>query len=450
MALLQVLQGHFAAAGDGHVHVQGHGGMEFGIEDFHVQLKVQAHAAGVQIGGTDLAVIAVHGQKLGVGKGRRLEPHAHARFQQDGQQAEAGPVDEGQVVLAGQDHAHADPALGRAAQRGDELVRRQKIGRHDAHRMLGAADDPAVQVIERVGLGAGAVQHHAAQTVPGHDVAAGRQAALVELAGGKAPVQQKGPAQLVHDGALAAEMQILYATGMLAEDVVVRDVHAAGKGRIIADEQFAVVAQVQAEAGREKAGRQKAGQLAACLGDALPGFAQRIDGAAEAVHQQAHVHAAPGGMAQGLGKAFAHAAATEDVGGKEDLLAGPVDGVQHGRVGLVAVAQGQDAVAAAQGLARQAAAQDLQGPFLRRCDGRAVADDFGMMGVVGFDGGHLAHEAGRQAFGTADAEQAVQHDADTGQKKDRHDPAQRRARIALVEQGMADGPPGQKVRCHKA
>ena len=88
--------------------------------------------------------------------------------------------------------------------------------------------------------------------------------------------------------------------------------------------------------------------------------------------------------------------------------------------------------------------------FPPRRDGRPVADDFGMVGVVRFDGGHLAHKAGRQAFGTADAEQAVQHDADAGQKKDRHDPAQRRARIALVEQGMADGPPGQKVRCHKA
>lgn len=124
--------------------------------------------------------------------------------------------------------------------------------------MLGAADDPAIQVIERIGLGAGAVQDHAAQAVPGHDVAAGQQAALVEFAGGKTPVQQKGPAQLVHDGTFAAEVQVLHTAGMLAEDVVVRDVHAAGKGRIIADEQLAVVAQVQAEAGREKAGRQKA------------------------------------------------------------------------------------------------------------------------------------------------------------------------------------------------
>ena len=359
-------------------------------------------------------------------------------------------MDEGQVVLAGQDHAHADAPLGRAAQGGDKFVRRQEIGRHDAHRMLGAADDPAVQVVERVGLGAGAVQHHAAQAVPGHDVAAGRQVALVEFAGGEAPVQQEGPAQLVHDGALTAEMQVLHAAGMFAEDVVVGDVHAAGEGRIVADEQLAVVAQVDAEAGREQAGRQEARQLAAGPGDALPGLVQRIDGTAEAVHQQAHVHAAPGGMAQGLGEAFAHAAAAEDVGGEEDLPAGPVDGAQHGRIGLVAVTQGQDAVAVAQGLARQAAPQDLQGPLLRRRDGRAVADDLGMVGVVGFDGGHFAHEAGRQAFGTADAEQAVQHDADARQKKDRHDPAQRRARIALVEQGMADGPPGQKVRCHKA
>lgn len=73
----QILKADFAAPADDGVDMPGQQAVEGGIKDFHIQFEVQAQAAGVQIGRADLAVIAVHGQQLGMGKGRRLVPDPH-------------------------------------------------------------------------------------------------------------------------------------------------------------------------------------------------------------------------------------------------------------------------------------------------------------------------------------------------------------------------------------
>ena len=78
----------------------------------------------------------------------------------------------------------------------------------------------------------------------------------------------------------------------------------------------------------------------------------------DAVHQHAHVHAARAPPRPGFGKGRAHLAGIEDVSSQKNVVPRRRDGLQHGRIGLVAVVQGTERIAAAEVLVRQAAASN--------------------------------------------------------------------------------------------
>ena len=238
-------------------------------------------------------------------------------------------------------------------------------------------------------------------------------------------------------------MHILHAAFPQALDIVVGNVHAAGKTDVVADQHLAVIAQIDAQIGGEELGRQEKRGSDAPRGELLPGFAPGVE-RADAVHQYAHVHAARGRRGQGFGKGRAHLAGIEDVGSQKNVVPCRRDGLKHGRIGLVAVAQRTERIAAAEVLVRQAAAQmrhagNIFRHLLRRLHGA------GRMGVFGLQGGLLPHDLVGPALGPADAEKCVKQRPQYGQEQGRGGPAQGRARVSLGQQRMADRHPGEDV-----
>ncbi len=394
--------------------------MESRIKNFHIQFKVQAQTAGIQIGRTDLAVIAVHSQQFGMGEGRRLMPDAHAGVEQGRQQAKRGPVHIGQIVPGRKRHAHIHAALARRTQTGHEVMRGQKIRSHDPHSAPRRIDDPAKEVVEHVRIIARAVHDDAAAAFASGLAGARRQRRI--FAGAEAPVEQKGAPQMVDNGPQTAKVHVLHAAFPTALQVVVGNVHAAGKACVVTDQDFAVIAQVDAQIEREELGRQKQRRLDALGRKLFPGFAPGIE-RADAVHQHAHIHAARGRGGQGLNKGRACLPGIKDVGDQKNMVARLRNGVQHGRVGLVAVAQGAERIAAAQGLICQAAAQMRHADDMFRHELRGSRGT-GRIRVFRLLGDPLPHDFFGPALCPADAKKHIEQGAQHRQQQGRDGPAQ--------------------------
>jgi hypothetical protein len=230
--------------------------------------------------------------------------------------------------------------------------------------------------------------------------------------------------------------------------MVVCDVHAAREGHVIADKEFPVVAQVDHEIRREEPRGQKIGDPCAGLRDSSDRRSEGIE-APEAVKEDAHVHAALHGCGELLREAVSHLSGVENIGEQVDVILRPADGLQHGRIGLVAVDEGLDAVAAAEMLLREMAAEHFHVPDLF---GNLLGDLRSESGVriARSERGVMAHDGRRAALGASYAENGIGDDSDHRHEQDDDGPAQRGTRIAFREEGVTHGHPGQQVEEDKA
>ena len=209
--------------------------------------------------------------------------------------------------------------------------------------------------------------------------------------------------------------------------------------------------QVDGKLGRDKARRQEVGELdvrAEALAPARP----RVEGA-HAVHEQAHVAAAFGRGAQGGGEALAHFVVTENEARQEDPFPGLADGLEHDRIGGLAVVQHGEAVAfdhAAPGDAgtRIDEVVPCRGDFVLVDEAfRFFRQRFAVQihkAAYDLPGGFF-HKPDGLAVDPGDPEQPVQRQPDRGHKEDDGDPAEGRPGITLVQQGMAGAVDGEPV-----
>ena len=193
------------------------------------------------------------------------------------------------------------------------------------------------------------VEHQPAMGIPGFlRLHAGRRRGQL---GNKGPVHEKGFLKSGRHGPGAAKMDILHAASLRqGHKMMVAYVHAAGKGDIaVTGQHLSMRAQIDGEHGRPQTGRQKHLYLHPSCGEPAPGLAQGIDHAAESVHNEPDVDAPLRRLAEGLGKGASRLVAFEYIGGKAYHVPGPAYGIQHGRIGLFAVFQKFQPVAAHHG-----------------------------------------------------------------------------------------------------
>ena len=131
------------------------------------------------------------------------------------------------------------------------------------------------------------------------------------------------------------------------------------------------------------------------------------------------------------------------------MVLGIVYGRKHGRIGLIAVAQGGDGVTCAQVLLGEHTPDVFHA-------GNAVRDVFrwnlgkGRMGVIRLQRLLPPHDAAGPAFCPADAKTGVQNGAYNRQKQGRDSPAKGRPGVMFGEQGVADGNPRKYVGDNEA
>jgi len=243
-------------------------------------------------------------------------------------------------------------------------------------------------------------------------------------------------------------VHVLHVLGLACGDVVVRYVHAAGKGHGVAHQHLAVVAQVYAEIGRKQARRHEQGHAHPTFGKLFPRFAQGIEHA-DAVHQHAGVHTALRSTGKGLAKGRCNLPSVENVGAEKNMVLGIVYGCEHCGVGLIAVAQRGDGIAGAQVLLGEHSPDVFHA-------GYAVRDIFrwnlgkGRMGVIRLQRLLPPHDAAGPAFCPADAKAGIQNRAYNRQKQGRDRPAKGRAGVMFGQQCVADGNPRKYVGDNEA
>lgn len=165
---------------------------------------------------------------------------------------------------------------------------------------------------------------------------------------------------------------------------------------------------------------------------------------ADAVDQDAHVHAARNRGGQGPAEVLPGLILIENVGGQADMVSCGLDGLEHGRVGLLAVEKRFHTVAADQGMPAQRPAATGQfgeslGQVLRQ--GVEAADRLSPL--------PRSQRRHRKALGpvarAVDAEEQVQHRPGHRGDHTHGDPAKRPARLPLVEQGV-----NRRRRCERS
>ena len=248
---------------------------------------------------------------------------------------------------------HVDAAHGRRLEGADQLAWRQKIGRHDPDRVAGAGDRRrkqhrhAVEILVRT-VGEGPADDF---VMAGLD----RRSVAHDFAGGELPGAVELQRELSDNRAHEPEVNVRGRPCLagLVDAVPVADVHAAGEPDPVVDHQdLVVIAQVDRQRGWQQARRQEAGRAHAGLAQAVTGARPRIP-FADTVDEHAHVHAARNGGRQGSAEVLPGLVLIEDVGGQADMVAGGLDGLEHGRVGLLAVEKRFHTVAADQGMSAQ-------------------------------------------------------------------------------------------------
>ncbi|KAF5049793.1 hypothetical protein DSECCO2_436100 [anaerobic digester metagenome] len=234
--------------------------------------------------------------------------------------------------------------------------------------------------------------------------------------------------------------------GLGVQHVLLADVHAAGEGQDAVDHQdFAVVAHVHVQIRREEGRGDEQGR-----GDALLAQQSRSQGPgvffAHPVDEDAHLDAARPGPRQGFDERAPRGVRVENIGRQVDTFFGGLDGLQHERVRLVAVDEGLHAVAAGKFRFQDVAAYAFQA-LKRPEQGGRVDDGEVLQGRRGMffvrEGVDLAAHARGAAADAVHPEQDVEDGAGQGKGQADTDPAQGRAGVALVQQGVPGGAQGK-------
>jgi hypothetical protein len=150
----------------------------------------------------------------------------------------------------------------------------------------------------------------------------------------------------------------------------------------------------------------------------------------DVVDHHAHRHAARHGARERVDELRADALAVEDVRGEADRDARALDRLEHRRIGFPAVDQRLDRVAGQQRPADHLADQPRE---RRELGARIAAAELGCGAVLHE---RAAHPRGAP-LDAVHADQHVEHRPDGGQQPDEQEPQRRRARLALVDDGMA-------------
>ena len=131
------------------------------------------------------------------------------------------------------------------------------------------------------------------------------------------------------------------------------------------------------------------------------------------------------------------------------MVSGLLYGLKHGRVGLVAVAQGGDGIAAAEVLLGKHTANVLHA-------GNAVGHVFRgnlgkrRVGVIRLKGLLATHDAAGPALRAADAKAGIQYGPHQRQQQRGHCPAEGRPGVVFGQQGVADRNPRDNMNSQYA
>ncbi len=234
-------------------------------------------------------------------------------------------------------------------------------------------------------------------------------------------------------------MDVANAELAMMMDVAFRDIHPPSEGRVAVDkEDFAVVAQVEVELGRQQTrGKETHGRytMAAQNGENRGPSIQFAD----SIDDDSDVNATLVGINEGLGKAMSDAVGSENIRGEVNAALCPINGGQHGRVGRIAVMQDVETISPGhrgveEGCANAGEAEEL-----------GVEDFFRNPGLVGLSriwgkttGRGPAHAAGTAAD-TVDAKEGIQRWSGDRKGEAHRNPAESRTGISLGEEGMACG-----------
>ena len=361
---------------------------------------------------------------------------AHAAGQQLAEPVARGPGHERQVVALGQHDRHVQAAQGRGLQGADQRRAGQEVRRHDQHPLAGAGHRGGQQRGQTLGVARRPVLDRAAGGTPvGGDTAPAHPALAP---GGERPVGEEHGLDLAHDRAGQPELQVGGAAG-LGDHVPVADVHAAGERHAgVGDQNLAVVAQVELQRRRDQARRQETRGLHAFAAQqghratAGPGVVF-----ADAVDEHPHIHAAGRGPSQRRDETPAHGIGLEDVGGHVDEARRPFDGLEHGRIGGLAVVQHGDVVAGHDRPGREPVAGRGQAVATRVQKGAVVAQRrVGARLVRAETVPRGAIQPPRPDAHAVDAEHVVEQRPDRRKQQRDADPAEGAAGRLAGEQGV--------------
>ena len=280
--------------------------------------------------------------------------HAAAAFDDLGEEGSGSPVDDGDVVVGGEDDIDLHAPSRRNAEGAEDRGVGNEIGRSDADVPGGGrepAEDDLGHVLEVL---VGAVGDAArSDVILGAFDLREPKIAAEGLASGKVPVDGEDLHQVGDDGTHELEVGALDRKSRLQfEAMALADIRPAGEtGFAVDDEDLAVVAEVgvieqaQASCGEE-------GAHIEAFGAETVHHARLAVSRAHEVNEDAHFDASvPGGL-QALQELLTRLVAVENVAEEGDGHFSPVDGIEHGRISLVAVAQEGDGIARENGFSR--------------------------------------------------------------------------------------------------
>ena len=175
----------------------------------------------------------------------------------------------------------------------------------------------------------------------------------------------------------------------------------------------------------------------------LQAFANRAsaDLAANGIDQDAHVYATLASSYQRIGNARAGDVANEEVAHEKDVALRRVNGLHHGRVGLIPIVQKRDAIVSEQRPACHASGK-LQKDQHRLFHVGIRVTQFGDRAFVAFQHATAGEQPARLPFTGAGLDAIhskgpIEEGADEGQQQAREQPAKLRSWIALEQECMA-------------
>ncbi len=251
------------------------------------------------------------------------------------------------------------------------------------------------------------------------------------------PVLGERLAELDNDRPLEQEMRVAHRMRRpVAQQILATDIEPAGEGDAsVDDEQLLVGAQIEQRHAPRQRRVQEAGDADAAATQPPVGRRDEI-AATDAVDENTHLDAALAGANQRVDEGAAGRIGAEDVARQRDAGARAVDRGEHSWIGLVAVAQERDGIAALGPPPGDA----LPGLLERRQMVVAARRRGGRLGAVFRL--PLAQPAGAPPH-PVDAEDQIDDAAENRREPGKADPADRGADVTLVQQHMPGDPDGE-------